>query len=132
MIIIRIIIIKKNFYLFEKLLKFLVLEKEKKKIKFSKNFIKLYGKNKNLESKLNIKKFLNNCKNNIKKQEKINKFIYFSSSKANIIKNDKLEENKKTFCTFPEYIERDQLEKIDNQLLFNTVKKYNEEKTKAN
>jgi len=61
---------KKNFYLFEKLLKFLVLEKEKKKIKFSKNFIKLYGKNKNLESKLNIKKFLNNCKNNIKKTRK--------------------------------------------------------------
>jgi len=38
---------------------------------FSKNFIKFYGKNKNLDSKLNMKKFLDNCKNDIKKKRKI-------------------------------------------------------------
>jgi len=39
---------------------------------------------------------------------------------------------KKNICkSFPTYIEKDQLEKMDYKILFNTVKTYNEEKTKA-
>jgi hypothetical protein len=35
------------------------------------------------------------------------------------------------FGSFSMYVEKKDLEKMDNQLLYNTVKKYNEEKTKV-
>ena len=83
------------------------------------------------KEKLNIKKFLKDSTNNIKIKSDTNKLLYFKESKLNIINKDKLQIKKKPFCSFPEYVEKKDLEKMDNQLLYNTVKKYNEEKTKS-
>lgn len=83
------------------------------------------------KEKLNIKKFLKNSTNNIKIKSDTNKFLYFNESKLNIISKDTIGVKKHPFCSFPVYVEKKDLEKMDNRLLYNTVKKYNEEKTKV-
>jgi len=71
--------------------------------------------------------------NNINFKEKVNKLSFFNESRSNILNSDKIEILKRnSFCSSPKYIERTELEKMDNKLLYNTVKKYNDgKKTKA-
>jgi len=118
----------------EKLLNYLVIEKKVKT--FSKNLFKFLNikdlKLNKKKEKLNVKKFFINVMNDVILKEKINKLSFFNDSRNNILKKDNLETIKKSsFCSFPKYIEKNELEKMDNKLLYNTVKKYNEEKTKA-
>jgi len=83
------------------------------------------------KEKFNIKKFLRDTNNSIKVKNEVNKLSYFNESKNNIFKKDKLEVIKKNgFLSFSNYVKKQDLEKIDNKLIYNTVKKYNEEKTK--
>ena len=84
------------------------------------------------KEKLSIKKFLRNTIDNINLKDKMNKLYYFNESKKFILNKDKIEIMKKnSFFSFSKYVERNELEKFDNKLLYNTIKKYNEEKTKV-
>jgi hypothetical protein len=115
--------------IFLKIYNYLILEKKEKK-KF--NFLELEKKKINKKKeKFNLKKFLRDTTNSIKVKNEVNKLSYFNESKKSILNNDKLEEvKKKGFFSFSNYIEKKDLEKNDNQLLYKTVKKYNEKKTK--
>jgi len=115
------------------LLDYLILEKKPKtKSNLLLKLLNMEEKKINKKKeKLNIKKFLKDSTNHIKIKSDTNKLLYFNESKLNIINKDKLQIKKNPFCSFPEYVEKKDLEKMDNQLLYNTVKKYNEEKTKS-
>jgi hypothetical protein len=115
-----------NKFFLENLFKYLIIKEEKKKI-----INKFFKFNKEKDDS-NIKNFFKKLKKNISYKNKINKLFYFKNAKNSIIENEKLKEKKNICCTFPTYIEKDELEKIDYKVLFNTVKKYNEEETKAN
>jgi hypothetical protein len=121
---------QKNIF-FEKLLNYLIIEKKIKNMSnqiFKVLNIKDIKFNKKKE-KLNVKKVFKNVIDDINLKNKINKLSFFYESKNNIINKDKIEIIKRnSFCPSPKYIERNQLEKMDNKLLYNTVKKYNEEK----
>jgi hypothetical protein len=123
----------KNIFFIEKIFDYLILEKKIKKT--PKILIKLLNidkfKNNKKKEKLNIKKFLNDTKKNIKIKSETNKLLYLYDSKKNILNKDNIEGKKKMFGSFSMYVEKKDLEKMDNQLLYNTVKKYNEEKTKV-
>jgi hypothetical protein len=123
----------KKKYIIENFFNYLILEKKpKSKSNFLLKLLNMEEKKINKKKeKLNIKKFLRDTDNNIKIKIETNKLLYFNESKYNIINNDKLDEMKKqAFCSFSEYVEKKKLEKTNNQLLYNTVKKYNEEQTK--
>jgi hypothetical protein len=120
-------------FLFEKLLNYLIIEKKIKNISniiFKVLKIKDVKLNKKKE-KLNVNKIFRNVMNDIILKERINKLSFFYDSKDIVLKKDKIEiVKRKLFCSLPKYIERNELEKMDNKLLYNTVKKYNEEKIK--
>jgi hypothetical protein len=123
----------KNENIIEKFFNYLIFDKKtKNKSNFLLKLLKIEEKKINKKKeKLNIRKFLRDTDNNIKIKIETNKLLFFNESKFNIINNDKLEKMKKqAFCSFTEYVEKKNLEKIDNKLLYNTVKKYNNEKTK--
>jgi len=125
----------KNKVFFEKLLNYLIIEKKIKTISnyiLKKINIKDIKFNKKKE-KLSVIKIYKNVMNNINFKEKVNKLSFFNESRSNILNSDKIEILKRnSFCSSPKYIERTELEKMDNKLLYNTVKKYNDEKkTKA-
>jgi hypothetical protein len=86
------------------------------------------------KEKLNMKLFLKKTKNDFKLKKKLNQLTFFFNSKKNILSNDIITDSKKkTYNNLTvNYIEKSKVEKFDNKLLFNTVKKYNEEKTKTN
>jgi hypothetical protein len=121
---------QKNIF-FEKLLNYLIIEKKIKNISnkvFKVLNIKDIKFNKKKE-KLNVKKVFLHLINDINLKSKITKLSFFYESKHNIINKDKIEIMKRSsFCSSPKYIEKNELEKMDNKLLYNTVKKYNEEK----
>lgn len=131
-----------DYFFFHKLLSYMsvedknvVVNKDLFKIKriFNKsvfNDLKFYKK----KEKLNIKFFLKKIKNDIKLKTKIGKLSFSYNSKKNILNNDKIYDlKKKSYDNLTiNYIEKKEMEKFDNKLLFNTVKKYNEEKTKSN
>ena len=119
----------KNYSVIEKIYNYFILEKkEKNKFKFLNIEEKKLNKKK---EKFNIKKFLRDTNNSIKIKNEVNKLSYFNESNNNILKNDNLNIKKKNgFLSFSNYVEKQDLEKIDNKLIYNTVKKYNEEKTK--
>jgi len=73
---------------------------------------------------------LNIVKEDIKLKKKLNKYNWLNEYKQNILKEESLKEVVKRKVS--NYIERDEIEKNDNQLLLKTVKKYNEEKQKKN
>jgi hypothetical protein len=121
-------------FFLKKLFNYLILEKKIKNI--SKNIFKVLNikdlKLNKKKDKLDVTKFFKNVRDDIKIKEKINKLSYFYVSKNKILNEDKLEVMKRnSFCSFSKYINREELEKMDNKLLYNTVKKYNEENTKA-
>lgn len=132
----------KDYFFIKKTLNYLNFEKEENKknndsflIKkiFNKSFfkdIKFLKK----KDKLNMKLFLKKTKNDIIMKKKISQLSFFYNSKKYILNNDKIYDSKqKSYNNFSKnYIERSEMEKFDNKLLFNTVKKYNEEKTKSN
>jgi len=124
----------KNKNLSESLLNYLMIEKKIKKMYIyllkvlNIKDIKFLKK----KEKLSIKKFLRNTIDNINLKDKMNKLYYFNESKKFILNKDKIEIMKKnSFFSFSKYVERNELEKFDNKLLYNTIKKYNEEKTKV-
>jgi hypothetical protein len=80
-----------------------------------------------------MKLFLKKTKNDFKLKKKLNLFTSFESKK-NILNDDKINVlKKKTYNNLTiNYVKKNEMEKFDNKLLFNTVKKYNEEKTKSN
>jgi hypothetical protein len=119
-----------NKFFLENLFKYLIIKEEEKKKIINKIF--KFNKFNKEKDDSNIKNFLKKLKKNISYKNKINKLFYFKNSKNSIIENEKLKEKKNICCTFPTYIEKDELEKMDYKVLFNTVKKYNEEETKAN
>jgi len=73
--------------------------------------------------------FFKNIKKNIKIKGKINKGNFLNESKKIILNKDKLEEMTNVSLN---YVEKNKMEKIENQYLVKTVKKYNENKTKTN
>ena len=116
---------------FSKLLNFIVIEKKDKF--FFKFVIKIFKiDEKNIlkkREKLNIEKFLRKVGKNIL----TNKTSTLEDSKNSIINRDNLKEVKKEpYVTSPRYVKRNEIEKIDNIATFNSVKKYNEERTKVN
>ena len=84
--------------------------------------------NKIKKEKINIENLLNIVKEDIKLKKKLNKYNWLNEYKQNILKEESLKEVVKKKVS--NYIERDEIEKNDNQLLLKTVKKYNEEKQK--
>jgi len=62
----------------------------------------------------------------------INKIHTFDESKEFIIKKDSLKEVKKEPFATSSFIKKNELDKTDNIAVFNSVKKYNEDKTKIN
>ena len=122
-----------NKFFLENLFKYLIIKKEEEK-KNNLNYFFKWNKENNEKKKddSTIKKFLKKLKKDISYKKKINKLYFFYNSKNIIIENDTLKEKKNICQSFPIYIEKDQLEKMDYKILFNTVKTYNEEKTKAN
>jgi len=84
--------------------------------------------NKIKKEKINIENLLNITKEDIKLKKKLNKYNWLNEYKQNILKEESLKEVVKKKVS--NYIERDEIEKNDNQLLLKTVKKYNEEKHK--
>lgn len=131
----------KNFFFFKDLLSYLKIKNEnvvKKKdlLDIKKTFKKSFFNDINFskkKEKLNMKLFLKKTKNDIKLKKKLNQLTFFFNSKKNIINYDKINDSKKkTYNNLTSnYIEKSEAEKFDNKLLFNTVKKYNEEKTKS-
>jgi hypothetical protein len=54
-------------------------------------------------------------------------------SKNNILNNDKIEESKQNkYNIISVYVNKEKMERLDNKLLYNTVKKYNEDDAKKN
>jgi len=127
-------ILKNSKYIIEKIFNYLFIEKNKKnKIEY---ILKVFHLKDNKivkkKGKLDLNKFLKNTIINIKFKSVMNKSLFLNESKKNILNNDKLTEMKKiSIGSFSEYIEKEKLEKTNNQLLYSTVKKYNEEKTKV-
>lgn len=118
-----------NKKLYEKIFSYLKIEKGKKKINNLFKFFKIKEKRDNKS----VNKFLKNIRNDIRIKGKINILSSFHDSNDNIKNNENFSKiKKKLFFAFSTYIEKEKLEKIDNKVLFNTVNKYNEEKTKAN
>lgn len=127
---------KINVSFIDKLYKYLIIEK------FDKNLLnkalKVFNiknedeKLKKKKVKLSVSLFLKNMEKDVNFKKKINKLYFFNECKKSVMKKEKIEDNKKRFCSFPTYIEKEKLEKMDNKVLFSTVKKYNEEKTKEN
>jgi hypothetical protein len=113
-----------NKILLENLFKYLIIKEEDKKKK-----LKMFNK---IKDDSNVKIFLKKLKKDISYKEKINKLFFLYNSKNSIIANDKLKEKKNICSTFPTYIEKNELEKMDYKVLFNTVKKYNEGENKTN
>jgi hypothetical protein len=104
------------------------------KIKMIFNKMKSYDvKFNKKKEKLNMNIFLKKIKNDIIIKKKINKLSFLHDSKKNILIRDQIKEiKKKSYNLISNYIEKSELERFDNKILFNTVKKYNEEKMKPN
>jgi len=72
--------------------------------------------------------FLKKTNNEIDFKRKTNIFSFFFESKNYIINNDTLKDkNKGPSNLSSNYVNRSELERFDNKLIFNTVNKYNEE-----
>lgn len=121
------LISKKDNLLLHKLLDYIIIKK-KDNLLIKKLLIKFnVDEKKKLEirGKLNTKKLLIQTKNDLQFDKKFNKLNFLNKSISNILKNDKLDETKSKY----NYIEKKKIENSDNQILLNTVKKYNEGKT---
>lgn len=119
-----------DYYFLDKILNYIIIKKNDNYI--LKKILKNFNLNKaelKKTKKFNILNFLENIKNNIKINEKLNKNNFFNESKKNIFKKDKLEEMANISLN---YVEKNNMEKIENQYLLNTVKKYNDDKKKIN
>jgi hypothetical protein len=120
---------------FKNYFNYMILKKEGKnkdllklKIIFKKikHYDKIFYKKK---SKLNMKIYLEKIMNDIKIKKNINQLTFISDSKKNILNKDKIKEVKKiSYNLTYNYVEKNEIERFDNKMLFNTVKKYNEEK----
>ena len=98
-----------------------------KKIKY---YDKIFYKQK---KKLNMKIFLGKVLNDLKMKKNINQINFFLDSKKNIINKDKIKEVKNLSSNLTySYVEKSEIERFDNKMLFNTVKKYNDEKESSN
>jgi len=130
---------KKDLFIFNKLLNYIIIKSDSKnndllKIKMIFNKIKSYDvKFYKKKGKLNMNIFLKKIKNDVIIKNKINKLSFLHDSKKKILVRDQIKEvKKKSYNLTSNYIEKGELERFDNKILFNTVKKYNEEKTKPN
>lgn len=130
---------KNDLFIFNKLLNYIMIKSDFKsndllKIKMIFNKIKSYDvKFYKKKEKLNMNIFLKKIKNDIIIKNKINKLSFLHDSKKIILVKDKIKEvKKKSYNLTSNYIEKSELERFDNKILFNTVKKYNEEKKKPN
>jgi hypothetical protein len=106
-----------------------IMNKEIKDFSNFKNYFKkvLLIKNKKKE-KFNMNIFLKRSDNEIEFNRKTNIYLFFLESKKNIIKNEELKEKSKGPSNLSSnYINRSELERFDNKLIFNAVNKYNEE-----
>jgi len=80
------------------------------------------------KEKFNMNVFLKKTNNEIDFKRKTNIFSFFFESKKNIIKNDALKDrNMGPSNLASNYVNRSELERFDNKLIFNSVNKYNEE-----
>ena len=110
-----------------------IMNKEKKDFSNLKNYIiKIFKfKNKKImkrKEKFNINVFLKKTNNEIDFKKKTNIFSFFFDSKKYIINNDMLKEkNRGPSNLASNYVNRSELERFDNKLIFNAVNKYNEE-----
>lgn len=123
------LIYKKDNFLLYKLLDYILISKKDnfliKKILIKFNIDENQKKKFEIKGKMNMQKFLIKTKQDLQLDKRFNKLDLLNKSTINILNNDKLNEIKQKY----NYIERKKIENTDNQILFNTVKKYNEGKT---
>jgi len=80
------------------------------------------------KEKFNMNVFLKKTNNEIDFKRKTNIFSFFFESKGKIINNDILKDkNMGPSNLASNYVNRSELERFDNKLIFNAVNKYNEE-----
>lgn len=125
---------KEDYYIIDKLYNNLFLKKGEDNSNIVKIFHKIFKiedeeeKKKKKTEIFNINNLLKITKEDIKIKKKWNAYNWLKESKKNILNKDNLEEIEHTFSNF---VEKEEVEKMDNQKLLNTVKKYNEEKKKG-
>lgn len=80
------------------------------------------------KEKFNLNVFLKKTNSEVDFKRKTNIFSFFFESKKYVINNDALrEKNRGPSNLSSNYVNRSELERFDNKLIFNTVNKYNEE-----
>jgi hypothetical protein len=111
---------------FDKFLNYIMNEKKKDSLNLKNNIIKTFKIKK--KEKFNMNVFLKKTNNEIEFKKKTNIFSFFLESKNYIIKNDELKDKSKSPSNLSSnYVNRSELERFDNKLIFNAVNKYNEE-----
>jgi hypothetical protein len=116
----------------KKFLNYIVNEEVKERYNL-KNYIikKLKFKDKKIikrKERFNMNVFLKKTNNEIDFKRKTNIFSFFFESKKHIINNDALKDkNMGPSNLASNYVNRSELERFDNKLIFNAVNKYNEE-----
>jgi len=120
---------KKDNFLLHKLLDYIIIYKKDnfyfKKLLMIFNIDENQKKKMEIKGKMNMKKFLIETKNDLQLAKKFNKFDLLNKSTITILNKDKLDEIKQKY----NFVEKKKIENTDNQILFNTVKKYNEGKS---
>lgn len=116
----------------DKLYDYIINEEKKKSSNLKDYIIKIFKfkdkKTIKRREKFNMNVFLKKANNEVDFKKKTNVFSFFFESKKHIIKNDSLKEKKRgPSALSSNYINRSELERFDNKLIFNAVNKYNEE-----
>jgi hypothetical protein len=102
-----------NFFL-KKIYNYLIAKKDTGKYKFK--VYKIIKALKRVDSKINLK-------------ENTKKMDFYKKSNKKVLNNDRLINTKNNnLLVFPEYVEREKMEKLDNKLLLKTLEKYKKEK----
>ena len=115
-----------------KLLNYIMNEEKKDSSNLKNYIIKIFKfKNKKMikrKEKFNMNVFLKKTNNEMDYKKKTNVFSFFFDSRKYIINNDMLKEKNRGPSTLSSnYVNRSELERFDNKLIFNAVNKYNEE-----
>ena len=117
---------------FNKILNYITNEEKKDSSNLKNYIIKIFKfKNKKImkrKEKFNMNVFLKKTNNEMDLKKKTNIFSFFFNSKKYIINNDMLKEKTRGPSNLSSnYVNRSELERFDNKLIFNAVNKYNEE-----
>jgi hypothetical protein len=110
--------IKVESFVLKKIYNYLIAKKDTGKYKFKVH--KIIKALKRVDSKINLK-------------ENTKKMDFYKKSNKKVLNNDRLINTKgNTLLVFPEYVQREKMEKLDNKLLLKTLEKYEKEKNFVN